>query len=466
MQPTYDDLLRENAELKAQVATLTALVAELRSRGKRNSQNSSRPPSSDPPWQPRFPPKPPSGRKPGGQPGHEGHPQEFPPSEQMNEHVVVKPPWCRRCRRSLLGNDPSPRRHPVVEIPEPKPYWIEYWLHTLTCPECGETTTAELPPGVPQGPFGPRLQTFASVAAGVYHLSKRTITGFLYDWWKIPISVGAVVNAEQAVSAAVAPAVEEARVYVQQQPAANADETGWGRKPKQWLWVLATAWVTIFMIHGRRNAEAARALLRDFHGILSSDRWKAYLIWAVRRRQLCWAHLIRAFIAFEDLGGEAGAIGKGLRAESRRLFKWWDQVRDGTLSRASLQKYLVPLRKRVRRWLIRGTRCPTREVAAMSRDLLKLFPALWTFARVPGVEPTNNAAERAIRPAVLWRRVSHGSHCEEGNRFVERMLTVTTTLRQQNRSVADFVYEACVAALHGRKAPSLLPSRRLLRAAI
>jgi transposase len=311
------------------------------------------------------------------------------------------------------------------------------------------------------------LQALVAIGSGAYHLSKRTIVQMLSDWWNIPMSLGSVTAAEQAVSGALAGPVEEGRTYVESQRAASVDETGWRQGScRAWLWVAATPWVIVFLVHARRSKEAALALLRTFRGIVGSDRWKAYRAWPIRRRQLCWAHLIRAFTGFEELGGGAARIGKALKAEARQMFTWWNRVRDGPLSRSSFQTYLVGVRRRVKILLARGARCRTPEVAATCQDLLKLFPALWTFVRVEGVEPTNNAAERAIRPGVLWRKGSFGTQSEEGSRFVERIMTTAATLRQQGRNVVDFVTQACEARLHGYKAPSLLPSHRLLRAAV
>lgn len=473
MQPTYEELLKENAELKAQlaaanqrIAKLEALVLDLQSRLNRNSRNSSRPPSSDPPWLRRKPPEPPSGRNPGGQPGHPGNQRPLLPPDQMDERIPVKPARCAGCGARLQGNDPHPIRHQIVELPSIQPRWIEYLLHTLPCPQCGETTCAELPRGVPTGGYGPHLQTLVATASGVYRLSKRTIVGLLEDWFHVTLSVGSVTACEQRVSAALAKPTEEARAYVERQNAARVDETGWWQRRKRaWLWVAVTLWVTIFLIHRRRNVEAARELLKGFCGILSSDRWKAYLSWPIRKRQLCWAHLLRAFTAFEELGGAAGRLGERLKADTQQMFEWWHRVKEGTLSRSTFQNYMSPLQTSVKMLLEQGTRCRSPEVSATCRDLLKLFPAMWTFVRVEGIEPTNNEAERAIRHAVIWRKSSFGTHSSEGSRFVERILTASATLKQQGRNVVDFVTRACEASLHGRKAPSLLPSCALLRAA-
>jgi transposase len=198
----------------------------------------------------------------------------------------------------------------------------------------------------------------------------------------------------------------------------------------------------------------------NFAGVVGSDRWSAYSRFAAKRRALCHAHLKRHFQALVDRGGEAEPIGRWGLAEIERLFALWHRFRAGDFDRQELQRRLVPLQARMGRLLRRGQESPDRKAAALCRELTKWWPALWTFARVEGVEPTNNAAERALRPAVLWRKGSFGSASEAGSRFAERLLTVAATCRQQGRRLLEFLVAAGEAALLGTAAPSLLPARR------
>lgn len=445
----------------ATIAALLALarrVAALEAHLAQTSRNSSRPPSSDPPAAAR-PRRPPSGRRPGGQPGHPGHSRPLVPVAQVQAVVPVRPTRCGRCGARLHGTDPTPWRHQVTEVPKVTPHITEYQLHTLVC-RCGAPTRAVLPPGVPAGAFGPRLQALVAVCTGLYRLSRRTTAGLLADLFGIEVALGSVSACEQAASQALAAPVAAAHAHVQQQPVAHVDETGWreGRQ-RAWLWVAVTATVTVFLVHARRGAVAARALLGGFAGIRVTDRWTAYNGWPLRARQLCWAHLRRHFAAFAEVPGTAGRLGSALLGETDQLFAWWHRVRDGTLVRSSLRSYMGPLRRRVEALLWLGSRCRHAPTASTCREILVLAPALWTFVRVPGVEPTNNAAERALRPGVLWRKGSFGSHSPAGSRFAERMLTVAATLKQQRRNIVDYVTLACEAALRGELAPSLLPER-------
>jgi transposase len=446
-----------SAEQRAEITALRAQVVALTERLEQSSQNSSRPPSTDPPSVERSP-KSSSGRRPGAQPGHAAQARGLVPVEQVDVVVPVKPPQCRGCGARLRGSESTPRRHQVTELPPVRPTITEYQLHTLTCAQCGVATSAPWPVGVARGVLGPRLVALVAVCTGVYHLSKRTTAGLLADLFHVQVAVGTITACEQTVSAVLAAPVAAAQAYVQQVPVVHADETGWreGRQ-RAWLWVAVTTLVTVFLIHRRRGAVAARALLGASAAVLVSDRWSAYARWPLARRQLCWAHLRRDFVAFTERGGAAARLGRAFLRDTTRMFTGWHRVRDGTWTRGQFQTAMRPLRHRVERRLRRGAVCGHTQTAATCRDLLALAPALWTFVDVPDVEPTNNAAERALRPAVLWRKGCWGTHSAAGSRFVERILTVATTLKQQHRNIVDYVTQACVAALHGHATPSLLP---------
>lgn len=445
---------RQEQTVRRQEQTIRELKAQLA----RNSSNSSRPPSSDPPENKPKKRRKPSGRKRGAQPGHPPQGRELLPPERVDETIDHKPSHCRRCGAPLKGEDPYPRRHQVTELPPIKPHVEEHRLHELVCSECGAATKAHLPEGVPEGAFGPRLQATVGILTGVLRLSKRAAELALENLFGVDISLGSIIACEKVVSEALREPYEEAKAYVQAQPVAHADETGWRQEGKRaWLWTAVSGVVAVFLVHARRSAKAAGELLGAFAGILVSDRWKAYNFFDPSKRQLCWAHLIRAFEGFVELGGQAARIGRALLAEADKMFQWWHRVRDGTLSRSSFRTYMAPVRRRVEALLERGARCRNSKVAGRCKDILKLAPALWTFLRVEGVEPTNNAAERALRPAVILRKTSYGTQSDAGSRFVERIMTATQTMRLQGRNVVEFVTEAVHAHLLGRPVPSLLP---------
>jgi len=448
------DLILALVPLVQRMEALEREVAELKSRLGQNSRNSSKPPSTDPPGTER-PGKDPSGRHPGGQPGHPGVSRVL--AAKVNEVVELKPNRCGHCDRALRGSDPAPDRHQVTELPPVVPHITEYRRHTLVCEGCGHETRAALPEGVPEGQFGPRLLATAGLLTGAYHLSKRAAQEILRDLFGVDVSLGALSGCEEKVGALLEAPVSEAHAWAQEQPLAHADETGWkeGRR-RPWLWALVTSAVTIFLVRPRKKW-AARELLGRFAGILHTDRWGSYNIYG-GRRQICWAHLLRDFASMTEFRGPAaGRIGRDLLKQGRRMFRLWEKVRDGTWDRARFHEATTRLRAGIERSLREGAGCPHRKMRHVCRRILRFAGDLWTFASVEGVEPTNNTAERAIRPAVLWRRKSFGTQSERGSRFVERMLTVRATLRQQSRNVVGYIAEVCTCSLNRQPLPSLLP---------
>jgi transposase len=459
---TVDDLHQIIAEQRAQIADLQRQVAELQRRLNQSSQNSSRPPSSDAPHVKPLPKQSRSKRKPGGQPGHKRNERSLLPAEQVDELVEHWPQWCADCHSEMpsagrieIG---EAERHQVTELPVAKAHVTEHRLHTQHCEECGCATIATLPDWVPTGAFGPRLQAVTSLLTGVYRLSKRTAQEALSDLFGVSMALGSVSACEQVVSHALAEPVAEAREYARGQKVGHADETGWVEgRGRAWLWVLATALVTVFQIHRRRSKEAAQALLGTFSGVLVSDRWAAYNEHDPALRQICWSHLARDFVALSEYSGAMGEIGQKLVDETVTMFRLWHRVRDGTLSRIGLKRKMKPVRKRIEKLLVRGTRTGVSKAAGMCEQIAAHSDSLWTFVRIEDVPPTNNDAERALRFAVLWRKGSFGTHSEAGSRFVERILTARTSLRQQHRNVTDYITRATEAHLAGFTVPSLLP---------
>ena len=299
-----------------------------------------------------------------------------------------------------------------------------------------------------------------SLCSGDYRMSKREIEGMVEDFFGVPIALGSISMLEQASSEAIAAPVDEVAQANQQEPVVHADETGWYERGKRaWLWAAMAGLIAVFLVRASRGAEVAKELLGEaFAGILNSDRWSAYAWVDPARRQLCWAHLLRHFRGFQDLGAEASKIGQALELLAETMFHGWHQVRSGTLGRAAFQEMMIQLRKQVIAWLQDGQSCAVRKVASTCREIMKLEPALWTFVHVEGVEPTNNAAEQIVSHGVLWRKRSFGTDSSSGSRFVERILTVVTPLRLQKRNVLDYMTAACQARLRGEPPPSLLPT--------
>jgi len=452
-------LRAEVVSLRAELAAARAEIIELRAQLGRNSGNSSKPPSSDLPGS--RPPKPRRGkrRKRGGQPGHERHLSAEP--ARVDHVKKYRARACKHCgaclaRGRLTG---SCVNHYVYELPEIRPIITDHQCLDVECPECGKVTPAELPPEVPRGDYGPSVQAMTGMLRGELKQSVRQTSEVMSNLLHVPMSTGMVAKTQDQVSRALAAPHAEALTFAQAQDRAHADETGWREdKMKAWLWVTVTTVVIVFLVHRRRSQKAAKALLGEcFRGILTTDRWASYNWVDASRRQICWSHLKRDFKSFLDYGPEAKRLGEALLSERRKLFRLWHRVRDGTLSRAELQLASQPVRRKILALLEEGTRLPSKKVSGMCREMLKLKAALFTFIDEDRVEPTNNAAERAIRFAVLMRKGCFGSDSAKGSRFIERFLTARATLRLQKRDVYTYLKEACTAALHGTPAPSLLP---------
>ncbi len=346
----------------------------------------------------------------------------------------------------------------MAEIPPARPEVTEYRLHRLTCPACGTRTCARLPPGVPAGAFGPRLQAVLALLAGAYRLGKRPVRQLAHDLFGLSISTGMVAKLERSTAAALAQPVDELRVAVRSLPA-NVDETSWRQGGRRaWLWVAVTKAVTVFRVAKARSAAALYDLVGPVvRRVITSDRYSAYGGLPVRWRQVCWAHLCRDFQAMIDRGNAGAALGAELLSFAEDLFTWWRRVRDGTLSRATLRTYLQQQRAWFRARLAAGVACGCAKTAAVCRELSRVEPALWVFARAEGVEPTNNAAERALRHAVQWRKASYGTDSEVGGQFVGNILSVVATCRQQGRDVLEFLTACCKAAFNGRPPEGLVP---------
>jgi transposase len=456
------------AAMEAQAARIAALEARLR----QDSSTSSRPPSSDPPGsqaQRRASPPPPSGdaggerRRRGGQPGHPGHHRLLLDEERVDRLVSVTPDACRGCGAALPSEpgvaDPADERAQVVDLPPVRAEVTEYRLAARRCRACGTLTRAVRPVEAGDGAFGARLQAVATLLVGRYRLSRREAVACLAALGEVELSVGALARLEEATSTALAPVVDEVATAVQQAAVANLDETGWWQgKIRSWLWTVVTDSLTLFRLDPHRSAAVAQALLGpDWTGIVGSDRYSAYRYLPLDRRQLCWAHLIREFRKIAAYNQHQRPLGTRLLDITTRIFAVWYRFRATVIDRSTLLVELAPLQVELRDALEAGLDPPHAVVAgALCGNLLDSWPALWTFAHVEGVEPTNNAAERALRPAVLWRKGSFGTQSASGSRFVERIMTVAATCREQGRSLLDFLVAATTAARLGLPPPSLL----------
>ena len=462
-------------QLEKQLAEVLAVQQQLLEKIQRTSKNSSSPPSLDPPGFEKKSPKQKSNKKRGGQPGHEGKSRDLYPVEKCSSVIEHHPTTCSSCGESLTGKDENPFRHQIVEIPPIEPIVIEHRWHRLTCHKCGTSTRATLPEDVNFSGYGVRVVAVVALLSGVYRNSQRMVQSAMQDLFGISMSLGTVNRLRLEASDALANCVDEAKLYVQHSNVVGADETsfkqgnidGGNSKQRQaWLWVAATPLVTFFEIALTRCTSAAKNLLgENFGGILNSDRYGGYNWVDLSRRQLCWAHLRREFIKISERPGTSKQLGTALVKQQEKLFELWHRVRDGTLARCDFAAKVWDIRLKIKGLLKEASdyeiaakeKTPLAKTVRTCRQLLKVERAMWLFVTTEDVEPTNNAAERAIRPAVIWRRTSFGSQTQAGSTFVTRMLTVVTTLKSQQRNILEFITHAVVAARYRKPSPCLLP---------
>jgi transposase len=448
--------------LLAQLAAFTDEMRELRAKVNQTSQNSSKPPSSDPPSAPPRPPHARTGRKAGGQPGHQGHSRPLLPPEQVDEIVPCRPAQCPACAEPLpptLRDVCRIERTQVWDIPPIVPHVTEYQQHTVCCSNCRAIVQGCLPPDKPPGGYGPRATALASFFHARLRLSERETAAALLDVCGLSISVGSVVRCCERTSDALAPVYDTIQTLVQQQPVLNADETSWKAACKRaWLWTAVSIVATVFLITlNRKRASLQQLVGADYAGIIGSDRHSAYDGRDPTHRQVCWSHLDRNIQALADYGHPDSGWAKELLTQVDALFLHWHAFREGQICRADLQAALIAVQMAIREALERGQQSRWHRIQGFSRELLALWPALWVFVTTEGVEPTNNVAERALRPAVLWRKGCFGTRSEQGSRFVERMLTVSATCAQHDHHLLTFLTDAIDAHWRGLPAPVLVP---------
>ena len=412
-----------------------------------------------------------SGRGRGGQPGHEGRHRRLLPPEQVDEVVEHWPARCRSCAHVFevleRVDAAEPSRHQVAELPPIAVRVTEHRLHGVCCPECAARTRAELPVGEARSAFGPRLQAAVVTLAVRNRVSRRDTTELARELFGVELSTGSVDTVIRRAGEALAGPHTELEQRIKSASVVNIDETGWktagGRRT---LWAALTSRTAVFRIAPSRHSSEARMLLGErFGGIVCSDRYPGYDYLDPTQRQLCSAHLARDFTAHSEAMADQKEFGStGLRI-AHDLFDFWDSYQqDGDRNR--LQAQTAPLQEDLRTLLEHAARQSTRTKyhRKFAKNLIKRWPALWTFTHTDGVEPPNNHAERGLRGAVIYRKLSHGSQSEQGERTIERLLSVSVTCRLQRRSLFAYLTDALTASIRGDPIPALARASRDLNA--
>ncbi|MBD3893994.1 IS66 family transposase [Hydrogenophaga sp.] len=419
-----------------------------------NSRNSSKPPSSDgPATPPARPSKSPSGKKLGGQPGHKGSFRAMVPEQDVQHRTQCQPPaQCDACGSAIKVDGDKPIRHQVFELPKIEPIVSEYVRLRGICSGCGRKHHGALPAGVPSGQLGPRALALVGTLAGQFHLTQRKVQAVLSHVMGIHFSLGAVSQAHGLVSQALDKPVAQLHAELLQAPVCHADETRHqNHQHTLWMWALLSDWGVRFRIDPSRGQMAAQLILGEQPGFVTvSDRYAGYNHLPLAQRQVCWAHLLRDFERIAQRSALPGRIGQRLLGYGYLLFRWRNEEKDA--------RHFAWLQRRIRVQLELGhvqTQC--KRTANTCANLLKMWPAMWTFLGNALVPPTNNAAERALRDYVIKRKLSYCTRSKRGMEFTERIFSTVQTCKMQARVAYDFVHEAVHSWIGHLHPPSLVP---------
>jgi transposase len=461
-QEEVDILWQEVLFLRNEAVRLKAKQKSLVEKNRTNSKNSSLPPSQDP-HKKKITKKTKSKRSQGAQAGHKGIGRKLITDSRIDKIENCLPPQHCSCEGSIAIQFDSYHRHQQYEIPEIQPKITEYRLVQGICRGCKKKHEVHLPAGTPTGMLGPNAMSTVCSLTGDYRISRRESQRMLKNHFQLSLSLGTISNVENEVSKSLEAGVEEIREAVKQKDIVHADETSHKEAgKKQWMWVAVTRFLSVFIIRPTRATVSAKELLGElFSGFLVTDRFSSYNWVDLERRQFCWAHLIRDILKISERSGEDHRIAIFILAHVKWMFTLYDKVGEKKLSRSSFQRAMKFTKNSIEDLLLEGTKSTNKKTRGTCRQILKQKEGLWTFIDVEGLEPTNNIAERTIRAYVLWRKMSFGSQSERGNRFIERMMTVRATCRQQERNVADFIKRSIRSYYGSGETPSLLPVEKL-----
>jgi transposase len=461
-------------DLAARVEQLEDRLRRLEEQARRDSRTSSMPPSSDPPktrQQRRAEARAKAKellrregarRTAGGQPGHRGAGRELAPEEQLDEIVDHYPDACRGCGREFALDERRPGRrfgrHQVCELPPISVFVVEHRRHRLRCPRCRARTAAELPAGIGGSAFGPNLQAAVVSLTACHRISRRGMVELARELFGLGLSSGAVDAICQRASDALAGPHTQLHDWVLDQDAVHVDETGWRTAGhSRALWTATSAGAAIFTIAEHCDREQFDALVGAYPGIIVSDRWPGYEHRDPHHRQVCWSHPQRDFRRHSEGPAEQQSFGQHGLELTGRLFTAWRAYQHDHHHPQRLHADVKPLQAQLRQLLEHaGRKSPrTRHHRRFANNLLKVWPALWTFTTHPGVEPTNNPAERALRGPVIHRKLSHGTRSSNGERFAERVLSAAATCGLQHRSLFAYLRELIAAHNRGDPLPAL-----------
>ena len=454
---TLEESLLVTGQLAGIIIKLDQIIDDLTERLNLNSNNSSKPPSSNLQKKPKT--KKTTGKKRGAQFGHKGKFRKLLPPEQVDHFVTCAPSEHCECGGKIAINNNKFHRHQVYEIPQPNYVTTEYQIFFGICDCCNKKHTGQLPTGVTLKMFGPKAYALLSLLTSKYRLSKMLAKKLLGELYSLPISVGSVSNIEGRVSLAISESYKEIQDTLKKEPIVHIDETGCKQSNKRgWLWVLTTFKLTLFLLSHSRGRKVAKELIDKYEDrIIISDRYSSYSYIPDRNRQVCWAHLKRDLQRISERSGNAGKLGYSLLRIYRNIFNIYNTTtHEYRLNHHKTRKRLKRLIRKFENLLLDGLQCGHLKTQQTCNNIINISGSLWNFLYNPIIEPTNNQAERQLRPIVIWRKLSFGTQSDRGSRFVERIFTVTCTCLQQGKNVLEFLEQAVINYFSSCPPPRLL----------
>lgn len=450
---------------QAEIECLKTAIVDLQQKQGLSSRNSSKAPSTDSPAQrSQRKKRAKSTRTKGAQPGHIKHERSQLPEDQVDTIHRYFPEASCQCGGTISMNQQPTYRHQVFDLPTVHYQVTEHQVYSGACPVCNKKQVAKCPRTVPSGQMGAGLISTIIQLSGQFHLSIRQLQAYLSETWSLDFSIGAISQAQGKANPWLGVLYRQIGDQVRKSPVAHADETRHYRGTEQrWLWTLSTQTLSFFMVHYSRGKIAAKALLSDFNGYLVTDHYSAYNDVPAERRQLCWAHLIRHFTEISERKGFAGDIGKRLLLISHAVIRTRRHQLQYPDDAHRYERRLKRLRKSFQSTLRRGAKLTLADrTRNQCRHLLKDEGLCWTFLKSLDVPLTNNLAERAIRPYVIWRKLSYASQSYQGDQFRPMILSIIGTSQKLGLKTSGLLRELCAEGLRGDQISTCLPLENAL----
>lgn len=465
MKPTYEQLEIELVETKAELAEtksrlqeVTELlklslekIAELEERINLNSKNSSKPPSTD--QKSNTSTKGNKKRK-----SRKGVARAVFPPERIDKILECIQEHCPHCNSQSIENIGTPEVLQQAELPEVQAIITEYLLHKYKCRDCGRRSTADLPTGVPHSAFGPRLMGLFATLTGALHVAKREAIQLMKDLYDVDIGLGSAPNIEERVAKALNAVYDRIHsLVIESDFCKHFDETTWRDSGKRkYVWVASCSVAVFFKLHPNRSRKAFEELVsKKAEGLAAvTDRYSVYATIG-NLHQYCLAHLIRDFRRYAERDGPDGEIGEALVHELARVCGIHKDYREGHIFLKQRNMRIGHRKRQVEFWLDDGLANGSDKLSGICGTLLDNFDRLWTFAKVKGMEPTNNLAERDLRKLVIWRKKSYGTRSNRGQRFVERITSVVETARRHSKNALKFIQDTLVSFFSGISVPHI-----------